>query len=132
MTDPIEQIFELDAKTDALEGVVIAASEYVAALEEVLAESDLIAVADKEEVSVLPILDFTHELPPKYATDIEVQAALDAAMPGARLGQRCNLGPVTDTFVNGGNYAAGQSRWTQIPSFKTATEEVELIKASFA
>jgi len=106
LTDPIDELFALDAKVDT------------------------IAVTDKSKVSALPILDFSHELP-HFSTDVEVQLALDQFMPGVRLGQRCNLGPAIDVFVDGGDYAPGCSRWVQVPSGATAQEEAALIKAVF-
>lgn len=134
------------------------------ALEKVLGESDLIAVADKVEVSVEPIspaptepervvsseevarwenhirmerevldppplIDYSFEgEPDHYVSDVELQAELDVVMPGARVLQRTTQTVVTDVFINGGNYAPGQSRWVQTPTLSTAAKQAAIIK----
>lgn len=97
----------------------VVSAERTALIEE-LAKSDLIAVADKVEVSA-------PTMPP---TDAEVQAVLEEIAPGVFFRQRCNLGPAVDTFVVGGVYAPGIQRWVQTPSNATALEQAQAIKES--
>lgn len=115
--DTSEDPVDLPDFLDEPEPVVSA--EQTALIEE-LAKGDLIAVADKVEVSV-------PAMPP---TDAEVQAVLEEIAPGAFFRLRCNMGPAIDTFVVGGIYAPGIQRWVQTPSNATALEQAQAIKES--
>lgn len=74
-----------------------------------------------------PLIDYSFEQD-TYVTDAELQAELDVVMPGARVLQRAAQTVVTDVFINGGNYAPGQSRWVQTPTLSTAAKQAAIIK----
>lgn len=81
----------------------------------------------REVLDPPPLIDYSFEQD-TYVTDTELQAELDVVMPGARVLQRTTQTVVTDVFINGGNYAPGQSRWVQTPTLSTAAKQAAIIK----
>lgn len=69
-------------------------------------------------------------LPPRMPTDLEVQEALTRIAHGIVIRVRSTAGPMTDTFVAGGDYAPGRQRWVQTPAFDSAEKQAEAIAAS--
>jgi hypothetical protein len=63
------------------------------------------------------------EGPPRIPTDEEIQEELSKIALGIRLSVRSTNGGVTDTFVVGGDFAPGRSRWVQTRAFDSAAKQ---------
>lgn len=65
-----------------------------------------------------------------FPTDDEIQAAVSAIALGLRVQVRSTNGEVTDTFIVGGDYAPGRSRWVQTKAFDSATKQAAELAAA--
>jgi hypothetical protein len=66
----------------------------------------------------------------RIPTDIEMQEAVSAIALGLRIGARSTNGEITDTFINGGDFAPGRSRWVQTNAYDSAEVQAAQLAAS--
>lgn len=83
-------------------------------LDAVFAAGDLVAV----------------DVPRRLSSDEEIQTELSKIALGLQLRTRCTTGEVTDSFVNGGDFAPGRLRWVQTKAFDSAAKQAAELAAS--
>lgn len=79
---------------------------------------------------VLAVGDLVAVMPRRLPSDEEIQAELSKIALGLQLRTRCTTGEVTDSFVNGGDFAPGRSRWVQTKAFDSAEKQAAELAAS--
>lgn len=63
-------------------------------------------------------------------SDIEIQEELNKIALGLKLHVRSTNDGITDSFVIGGDYAPGRSRWVQTKAFDSAEKQAAELAAS--